>query len=99
VRHIPDAPPAQAFASSSKRSTAPSRIIGPTFILYRAIERGALVPLLTDCRWPALNAYAVYPRTRHLSRRVRAFVDFLAERFSGVPYWDRSLTEPDSSAG
>jgi len=74
-------------------------IMGPTFILYRAIERGALVPLLTDCRWPALNAYAVYPRTRHLSRRVRAFVDFLAERFSGVPYWDRSLTEPDSSAG
>jgi DNA-binding transcriptional LysR family regulator len=27
----------------------------------------------------------VHPRTRHLSRRVRAFVDFLAERFAGVP--------------
>jgi hypothetical protein len=35
----------------------------------------------------------VYPRTRHLSQRVRAFVDFLVERFAGVPYWDRCLEE------
>jgi DNA-binding transcriptional LysR family regulator len=66
-------------------------VMGPSFILYGSIERGALVPVLTDCRWPLLNAYALYPRTRHLSRRVRAFVDFLAERFAGVPYWDRCL--------
>ena len=42
---------------------------------------GELVPLLRDC-WPApLNAYAIYPQTRYLSRRARAFIDFLAERF------------------
>lgn len=35
----------------------------------------------------------VQPRTWHLSRRVRAFVDFLAERFAGVPCWDRCLEE------
>jgi len=73
-------------------------VMGPSFILYRSIERGALVPLLTDCRWPLLNAYAVYPRTRHLSRRVRAFVDFLAERFAGVPYWDRCLAKTGARA-
>jgi hypothetical protein len=29
--------------------------------------------------------------TRHLSRRVRAFVDSLEERFAGIPYGDRCL--------
>jgi DNA-binding transcriptional LysR family regulator len=66
-------------------------VLGPSFILHPAIEGGKLTPLLTAFRWPTLNAYAVYPRTRHLSHRVRAFVDFLAERFAGVPYWDRCL--------
>jgi DNA-binding transcriptional LysR family regulator len=38
-----------------------------------------------------VGAYAVYPRTRHLSARVRAFVDFLAERFAGTPEWEQGL--------
>jgi len=64
-------------------------IMEPSFIVYQAIERGLLVPVLTEYQWPTLNAYAVYPQTRHLSQRVRALVDFLAERFAGMPYWDR----------
>ncbi len=64
-------------------------ILHPTFYLNEAIRAGRLVPLLTDHAWPEVNAYAVYPPTRHLSRRVRAFVDFLAERLVGEPYWDR----------
>jgi len=63
----------------------------PSFIAYQAIQEGLLVPLLTDFSGPDINAYAVYPRTRHLPQRVRAFVDFLVERFSGVPYWDQHL--------
>lgn len=73
-------------------------ILSPTFILYRAIEEGRLTPILTDHRWPTLHAHAVYPRTRHLSQRVRAFVDFLAERFAGVPYWDRCLKAESPSS-
>ncbi len=64
-------------------------IIQPTFIASEAIRRGSLVPVLTDYDWPLAPAYAVYPPTRHLSYRVRALIDFLAERFSGVPRWDR----------
>ena len=64
-------------------------VIQPTFIASEAIRRGALVPILTDFIWPTTPAYAVYPPTRHLSYRVRAFIDFLAERFAGVPSWDR----------
>lgn len=71
-------------------------ILMPTFIVYKEIERGALVPLLTEYKFPQLAAYAIYPQTRHLSQRVRAFVDFLAKRFEGSPYWDVScgITEP-----
>lgn len=64
-------------------------IMEPSFIVYQAIESGLLSPILRDYVWPRINAYAIYPPTRHLSHRVRAFVDFLAERFAGVPYWDR----------
>lgn len=63
----------------------------PTFIVHKSIEEGRLVQILTDYSWPSVNAYAVYPQTRHLSRRVRVFVDFLTERFSGTPYWDVHL--------
>ncbi len=61
----------------------------PTFIVGAAIERGELLPVLEDYSWPETPAYAVYPPTRHLSYRVRAFIDFLAEWFSGTPIWDR----------
>jgi DNA-binding transcriptional LysR family regulator len=64
-------------------------IIQPTFIAAESIRRGNLVPLLTDYTWPVTPAYAVYPPTRHLSFRVRAFIDFLADKFSGVPSWDK----------
>jgi DNA-binding transcriptional LysR family regulator len=70
-------------------------VLQPNFISYEAIQSGQLVPLLTDHSWPDVHAYALYPQTRHLSRRVRAFVDFLADRFAGVPYWDVQLTPGD----
>ena len=66
-------------------------VLEPTFILFSAIAQGELVPLFTDYQWFKVNAYAIYPQTRHLSQRVRDFVDFLVERFSGSPYWDRCI--------
>jgi len=64
-------------------------VIQPTFIASQAIRAGQLVPILTDYTFPISPAYAVYPPTRHLSYRVRALIDFLAEKFSGTPQWDR----------
>ena len=66
-------------------------ILTPTFIVYKEIERGTLVPILKDYRLAKIDAYAIYPQTRHLSQRVRAFVDFLVKRFEGTPYWDLGL--------
>ena len=60
----------------------------PTFIAGELIKSGQLVPVLTDYAWPVSPAYAVYPPTRHLSYRVREFIDYLAGHFAGIPYWD-----------
>lgn len=65
----------------------------PDFIVYQAIERGDLVPLLLDWEWSSLAVSTLYPPTRFLSQRVRAFIDFLAERFAGLPYWQQCLED------
>ena len=64
-------------------------VIQPTFLASEAIRRGNLIPILEEYVWPTSPAHAVYPPTRHLSYRVRAFIDFLVERFAGTPQWDR----------
>jgi DNA-binding transcriptional LysR family regulator len=71
-------------------------ILVPSFIAYREIESGKLVQVLKDYTPPQLDAYAIYPQTRHLSQRVRAFVDFLVKRFEGTPYWDLCLKKSES---
>lgn len=68
-------------------------ILQPMFIAAQSIRAGSLVPILTDFQWPVTPAYIVYPPARHLSFRVRAFIDFLSERFSGVPQWERDCEQ------
>jgi len=60
----------------------------PTFITYKALISGELVPILQQYQLPTLNAYAVYPKNRFLSQRCRYLIDFIAERFGDNPYWD-----------
>ena len=60
----------------------------PTFIAYKKIAHGELVPILQQYQLPILNAYAVYPKNRFLSQRCRYLIDFIAERFGDHPYWD-----------
>lgn len=63
-------------------------VLQPTFIAGDKIRSGELVRILADYEWPIAPAYAVYPPTRHLSYRVREFIDFLAEYFAGALTWD-----------
>ncbi|TWT10254.1 LysR family transcriptional regulator [Reyranella sp. CPCC 100927] len=60
----------------------------PTFIAGAELQNGRLVSVLADYAAPELFLYALYPPTRHLSAKVRVFIDFLASRFGGRPYWD-----------
>ena len=60
----------------------------PTFLAYKKLARGELVPVLPQYQLPTLNAYAVYPKNRFLSQRCRHLIDFIAARFGDNPYWD-----------
>ena len=64
----------------------------PTFIVGDALRAGRLVPVLNEWK-PVFDSaiHAVYPASRNLSPKVRVFIDFLAERFGELPYWDRTL--------
>ncbi len=60
----------------------------PTFIVGADMKAGALVSALGSFLPQDLALNAVYPHARHLSPKVRAFVDFMIERFGKKPYWD-----------
>ncbi|WP_316196823.1 LysR family transcriptional regulator [Bradyrhizobium sp. SZCCHNS3053] len=62
----------------------------PRFIAADALESGALTAILADYAAPPLALYAIYPPTRHLSVKVRLFIDFLVERFGK----ERDVTRP-----
>lgn len=63
----------------------------PTFIAGPDLRSGALRSILTGYRAPQLSVCALYPPTRHVSMKVRAFIDFLVERFGDKPHWDEGL--------
>jgi DNA-binding transcriptional LysR family regulator len=46
------------------------------------IASGALVPVLADWQPAPYPFYVVYPPNRHLSNRLRVFIDWIAERFA-----------------
>jgi LysR family transcriptional regulator for bpeEF and oprC len=51
----------------------------PAFVVKEAMERGALDLLLEEWLPEPSPLHVVYPQSRHLSRRVRVFVDWLIE--------------------
>ena len=69
----------------------------PTFIIGGDLQSGRLQSVLSDYVPVVRHIYAVYLPNRHLSAKVRAFIDFLLERFGPQPYWDAALAEiPDA---
>lgn len=60
----------------------------PDFLVYKYLKTGQLKKILSDyLPEHEIGAYAMYPQTRHLSRRVRSLVDFLSQYFGPEPYW------------
>ncbi|MEO8508673.1 MAG: LysR family transcriptional regulator [Betaproteobacteria bacterium] len=58
----------------------------PDFIVGADLRAGALVPILRAFAPAPSPIHVVYASRRHLSAKVRAFADFLAERFA-TPEW------------
>lgn len=54
----------------------------PGFLVDDALADGRLVRLLEDWSTDPLPVYVMYPQNRHLSAKVRAFVDWVAELFA-----------------
>jgi DNA-binding transcriptional LysR family regulator len=68
----------------------------PTFIVAAALREGRLVALLPgwDDAEPA-HLHVIYQERRNLAPKVRAFVDFLAERLTDPAPWDAGLALQD----
>ncbi|MEL7029499.1 MAG: LysR substrate-binding domain-containing protein, partial [Pseudomonadota bacterium] len=60
----------------------------PTFIVGADMQAGRLIAVLPEFRPPPVSLCLLYAPQRHLSVRMRAFVQFLYERFGGRPHWD-----------
>jgi DNA-binding transcriptional LysR family regulator len=61
----------------------------PTFIIGKELQAGRLQSVLSQYIPVERHIYAVYLANRHVSAKVRAFIDHLLKRFGPEPYWDR----------
>jgi len=66
----------------------------PLFIAGPALAAGAVREILAGYARPELGIYAVLPGNRHVPHRVRALIDFLAERLGRHPPWNEAATPP-----
>jgi len=63
----------------------------PTFLCSDHVATGRVEIVLGEYEAPEPAVYAVWPHNRHLSAKVRSFVDFLIGRFGPHPYWDANI--------
>jgi hypothetical protein len=85
--------------SNSNRVLREACVAGAGILLITTINSwgeivaGRLTTVLEDWHTVDLGLYAMFPHRRHLAAKVRAFVDFLAERLGGDatrdPWWER----------
>lgn len=70
----------------------------PAFMAEPALADGRLVEILKPYRHFGAAVHAVYPHNRHLSVKVRAFIDFLAERFAADPWSAQACDAIDAAS-
>lgn len=61
-------------------------LVQPSYIVFDDIVAGRLVPVLDAWDLPRLTINLAYPSRRHLSAKVRTFIDFMAEHFAKMGY-------------
>ncbi|CAM3820710.1 LysR family transcriptional regulator [Parendozoicomonas haliclonae] len=67
--------------------------LNSTWSVYQHLQQGTLVQVLED--YPLISGssiWAVYPSSRQVSPKVKAFIDYYRELFGETPYWDRELS-------
>jgi DNA-binding transcriptional LysR family regulator len=63
------------------------------------LAENKLVQVLPDWQPPSHAIYAVYPHSRLLPPRARAFIDFLAALYKPQPYWETDKPPAGARAG
>ncbi|MGI2174296.1 LysR substrate-binding domain-containing protein [Shewanella ulleungensis] len=61
-----------------------------TWIAYEHLKRGEMVQVLEE--YPLIDdaaIWAVYPSSRLLAPKVRAFIDYFSNYYGNPPYWDK----------
>lgn len=66
----------------------------PTYMVGLDIAARRLEVVLENFEPPPRPVYATYLYRRYLSAKVRAFVNFLSERFYPTPYWEHWAGKP-----
>lgn len=56
----------------------------PAFMVSQDIQTGRLVTFLPEWAGPRFGIHAVYPTRKHLSKKVKTLIDFLAEKLEGT---------------
>ncbi|MCA6065132.1 LysR family transcriptional regulator [Thalassolituus marinus] len=70
----------------------------PMLVAAPAIRSGNLLPVLCDWPFEASPIHALYPSNRHLSAKVRSFVDFVIDSIRPNPPWEVELAEGSCGA-
>ncbi|NOU49142.1 LysR family transcriptional regulator [Pseudoalteromonas sp. JBTF-M23] len=56
----------------------------PEFYIKQELAQGQLEVLFEQCPLPQVNVYAIYPSKKHLSPKVRCFIDLLEENARSI---------------
>lgn len=97
----PDGNPVVAHVAGSLMTSSPEimraaaaagigLVLTAPFLIADLLASGALVPLLPDYRAQGFEINAFYPHRRHLSTKVRVFIDMLVEQFAEQERYLRS---------
>jgi len=69
--------------------------LSSTWNAYQYLKSGELVQILEN--YPLVSdtaIWALYPSTRQLAPKIRAFIDYFAEHFGSPPFWDKEIKRP-----
>jgi DNA-binding transcriptional LysR family regulator len=58
----------------------------PASVVHEDLAAGRLIALLPDYHMAEMGVYVVHAHGRHPPARIRAFVEFLAERLRDSPW-------------
>ena len=61
----------------------------PTYITQESIDQLQLIPLLEKYTVEPEPIRIIYPSKKHLSPRIRMFIDYLVEQWTVLPPWER----------